>query len=317
MKTDMSRTLKTILSPDRVEEGKDLFPYLTLRTGVKAQFFYEARTRNELITALKTVFHHGIPYLLIGGGSNIAVTKRTIPGLVIKNSYRGMEPAGEDDLAASVRIASGELMSVVVNETVRNGWEGFEYHKGLPGSVGGAVFMNSKWTRPWTYVGDNLKRAILLDREGNLREVDRDYFEFAYDWSILQKTHEVFIEGIFSLRKNDPAVLAKRADESLAYRKKTQPHGVATCGCFFRNIPVADKERLNLPTTSAGYLIDRAGMKRAQRGAFMVSDLHANFIVNTGNREGDSADLLQLIGDVKKKVADTFGVSLHEEVVII
>ncbi len=317
MKTEAIETLKTILTPARVEEGKDLFPFLTLRTGVKAQYFYEARTRDELITALQTSLRHKIPYLLIGGGSNIAVTRKTIPGLVIKNSFRGMEKVEEDSKSATVRIASGESMGVVVNESVRNGWEGFEYHKGLPGSVGGAIYMNSKWTRPWTYVGDHLLKATLLDGEGNPKEVYRSYFEFAYDWSILQKTHEAFVEGIFKLKKNDPAELERRANESLVYRKKTQPHGVATCGCFFRNISVEDKERLNLPTTSAGYLIDRSGMKQAKRGAFMVSDLHANFIVNTGSREGDSADLLQLIGDVKKKVADTYGVSLHEEVVII
>lgn len=302
---------------NRLERNKDLFPYLTLRTGVTAEYFFEARGKEELAGVLSASLKAGIPFLLIGGGSNIAVTKSNLPGLVVKNSYMKMEEAGQDKENVRLLLSSGMPMSRVVAETVAKGWEGFEYHKGLPGSVGGAVFMNSKWTRPWTYVGDNLEKALLLDRKGEVKEVGRDYFRFAYDYSYLQDTGEVFIEGIFRLRKSDPAVLKQRAEEAIAYRGKTQPQGVATCGCFFRNIPVEDKERLGLPTTSAGFLIDQSGMKNAVVGDFAVSGVHANFIVNNGKHEGATADLLQLIGQVKAKVKEKYGITLHEEVVII
>lgn len=302
---------------NRVLRDKDLFPDLTLRTNVAAQYYFEAKTRDELIRAASIAKKEKASYLLIGGGSNVAVTKKRIEGIVIKNSYRAMDMLGESKGLTEVAISSGSLMSVIVSSTIEKGLEGFEYHKGLPGTVGGAVYMNSKWTRPWTYVGDNLLRGVIIDEEGELKEVDHDYFQFAYDYSKLQDTKEIFIEGVFGLRKQDPLILKERAQGAFDYRSKTQPHGVATCGCFFRNISVKDKERLNLATTSAGFLIDQSGMKNESVGSFSVSNVHANFIVNNGKREGNTQDLLQLISLIKGKVKQKYGIALHEEVVII
>jgi UDP-N-acetylmuramate dehydrogenase len=205
-------------------------------------------------------------------------------------------------------------MSLVVRETVQEGLSGFEYHMGLPGTLGGAIYMNSKWTKNLSYAGDNLISAQITDREGNERTVDRDYFEFAYDYSILQKTGEIFLEGIFRLHKEDPAILDERAKGAQAYRKETQPFGVATGGCFFQNISDAEKEKLNLPTKSAGYLVDKSGLKGFQIGAFQVSTKHANFIINTGN--GTPEDLHKMLNHIKKTVKEKYGVDLKEEVII-
>src|SRR5690606_29157554 len=134
----------------------------------------------------------------------------------------------ETDEYVHMLFSSGYPMARVVKETTDAGYEGFEYHMGLPGTIGGAIYMNSKWTRPLSYIGDNLVSATLLDKDGKIKLVTRDYFDFAYDYSNLQKTKEIVMEATFLLKKSDPEELKERARSSLEYRKQTQPHGVST-----------------------------------------------------------------------------------------
>lgn len=309
--------LAETLGKDRVFADKNLFSYLTLRTSTVAEYFFEAHTKEDLILAIRTAKKQNIPFTMIGGGSNIAATKNTIPGLVIKNNYAKLELLTDEKEYVEILVSSGYSITLLVNKTIEHGWGGFEHHEGLPGTMGGAIYMNSKWTHPWSYVSDPLVCANLLDATGSLKKVNREYFCFAYDFSILQKTHEVFIDGVFKLEKKDPAILKQLSHETMLYRRQTQPFGEATCGCFFRNISKEDQERLHLPTTSSGYLIDQVGMKNKGVGAFVISPVHANFIINTGKMEGNTADLLQLVKEIKEKVKQKFDIELTEEVVVV
>ncbi len=283
----------------------DLFSHTTLRMKSTAQYFFEARSREDLIAARKYSLEKKIPFLILGGGSNVAILKKNLQGLIVKNLYMKKETLKEDENFVELLVSSGYPVSKLVNETVEAGYEGVEYHQGLPGSVGGAIYMNSKWTKPECYFGDDLISAYLLTARGEIKKVDRDYFKFAYDYSVLQETSEILLEAIFRFKKTSPEILKKRATEALAYRKETQPLGVATSGCFFRNV---DGE-------SAGKLIDKAGLKGAKVGNFIVSPIHANFIINQG--EGQPEDLKKLLQIIKNKVREKFGVSLKEEVVLV
>jgi UDP-N-acetylmuramate dehydrogenase len=120
---------------------------------------------------------------------------------------------------------------------------------------------------------------------------------------------------IFKLKKEKRELVKKRAQEALAYRKKTQPFGVFSSGCFFQNISEKEKLEKKLPTTSSGYLIDKAGLKNFSIGDFYISPIHANFIINKGN--GKKEDLKKLLETVKKKVKEKFGIELKEEVIKI
>lgn len=308
-------TLETKLGNGRVMTNKNIALYITLRTQTTAEYYFEARSREELVSAIQTAHEYNLPLLIIGGGSNMAVMKPLIEGLVVRNQYHQMEVKSETSEYVDLFVSSGYPVGRLVRDTVSKGYAGFEYQLGLPGSAGGAIFMNSKWTKPVSYFGDSLISATLISRNGTVKEVDRDYFQFAYDYSILQKTKEIVLDAVFRLQKMDPANLKKRSDEALAYRKETQPFGVATSGCFFRNISQEDQERLKLPTKSAGYLIDQSGLKNMKVGEYVVSDKHANFIVNTGH--GNTDDLVKLAGIIKERVKNKFGVELEEEVVII
>ena len=301
----MKTLLENTVGIGRVQENKIISHYLTLRTKTAAEYYFEAETREDLINAYKCTKENNIPFFILGGGSNLAITKDTISGLVVRNLYRKKEVLSENSESVDILFSSGYSIARVVSESTNEGWEGFEYHMGLPGTVGGAIYMNSKWTNPVYYIGDSLIYANLIDSEGSIKKVNKEYFKFAYDYSILHETKEIVLEAVFNLKKSDPEMLKNRAKESLKYRHATQPHGVATGGCFFQNVD----------GKSAGQMIDQAGLKNKKIGSYIVSDKHANFIINTG--EGDPKDLLALINLVKQEVKAKFGVDLKEEVIII
>ena len=289
----------------KIERNKELIQFNTLRTSSIAEYFLEAKTRESLIEGKKFALKNKLSLFILAGGSNLAIVKEKIPGLVIKNNYVKSEIIKETDKYVQLLVSSGYPVSKLVSETVEKGYKGFEYHKGLPGTVGGAVYMNSKWTKPVSYFGDNLEYAYLVDGRLQDKKVDRNYFKFNYDYSILQKTKEILLEAVFKLKKIDSAILKERAQSAFEYRKKTQPMGVKTSGCFFKNVS----------GKSAGQMIDKVGLKGFSVGDFFVSPIHANFIINRGN--GKNKDLLKLVRIIKEKIKDKFGVELEEEVIII
>lgn len=307
--------LDNILGANRVKENFNLTPYLTLRTQTYAQYYFEANSRQDLINAKKASLESGLQILIIGGGSNLAISKKILTGLIVRNKYIEKKILEKKTDSARYQISSGYPVTKLVKELCDEGVAGLEYHFGLPGTVGGALYMNSKWTHPLTYFGDNLVYANTLTPNGSVAKRMRDYFQFAYDSSTLQKSKETVIEAVFNFKKEDPIILNKRAKDAMEYRKKTQPFGVFSSGCFFRNISSSDQKRLGLTTSSAGNLIDKSGMKGKMLGSFYVSDKHANFILNKGN--GDSKDLIKLISAVKEEVRKKFGVTLEEEVIVI
>lgn len=304
-KSKIFKILEEFLGKRRVRRDVDLFRFLTLKTHSLAEYFFEAKTKEDLVKAKQITLQLGLPFFLLGGGSNLAPIVKKISGLVVKNLYQKKEIINEKKDYVDLLVSSGYLVNKLVLETIKKGYEGLEYHLGLPGTVGGAIFMNSKWTKPPSYFGDCLIFGYLIDKNGKIKKANRDYFQFAYDFSILQKTKEILLEAIFRLKKTNPEKLKRKGEGALKYRLKTQPVGVFSSGCFFKNIN----------GKSAGYLIDQCGLKGYSVGDFYVSEKHANFIINRGN--GKSDDLIKLVGIIKKKVKEKFGVELEEEVILI
>lgn len=288
----------------RIEKNKNLKFLTTLKTEAIAEFYTEAKTRNEIVEAVQYCHLNKLRLIFIGGGSNVAFLNNKIKGLVVKNCYRKFKVLKNNHQLLEIEVSSGYLTNQFVNKVIELGGKGVEYHLGLPGTIGGAIYMNAKWTKPLTFFGDYLIKANLLTSDFKIKTVNKDYFQFAYDYSFLQKTKEILLEAVFKFKKGNSEDLKKRANEAFLYRKKTQPQGVFTAGCFFQN----------LNHISAGYLIDKAGLKGKKLGDFMISPVHANFIVNLG--QGKAEDLKALIQLVKNTVKKKFGLSLKEEVVI-
>lgn len=296
--------LESKLGKGRVKSDFNLAPYLTLRTKTKAAYYFEAESRDDLINAKKVTLEQFTPLFVLGGGSNLAVLSDKIQGLTVRNKYLSKSIKRTSN-GALLTVSSGYSITKLAKELADMGYSGLEYHLGLPGTIGGALYMNSKWTNPLSYMGDTLISANLIDTEGNEKKVDRSYFRFAYDTSTLQKTKEIVLEAVFSLTKTDPVVTKERSQLSLKYRKESQPFGVFTSGCFFRNVN----------GQSAGMLVDQAGLKGTRIGKFHVSEKHANFIINDG--DGDPDDLKKLLQLIKQKVNEKFNVKLVEEAIVM
>ncbi|MBI1862817.1 FAD-binding protein, partial [Candidatus Microgenomates bacterium] len=164
-----------------IQSNKDLTYLTTMKTKCVAEYFVEVESEAELLEAIKYATDHDLKLLMLGGGSNTIILKDRVEGLVVKNRYVKKEIVRTAVAFVDVKVSSGYVVARFVSEMVAAGYEGVEYHLGLPGSVGGALYMNSKWTRPESYFGDSLIFATIADRNGVVRRVDHDYFHFAYD----------------------------------------------------------------------------------------------------------------------------------------
>ncbi len=300
-----SYDLERFIGKDKVRQHIKLSSYSTFKMGGVADYYVEALTRKDIVNCVKACHMVNIPVTILGGASNVVIRDHNISGLVIRNLYREKITIKDDSSETILTISSGYPLSLLVRESVEAGLSGFEYHLGLPGSIGGALYMNSKWTHPDSYVGDQLIEAELIDRKGLVKKVNRDYFQFGYDASILQRTKEIVLTATFKLKKTNKEALRRAMNEAFEYRKKTQPLGVSTSGCFFKNVN----------GQSAGKMIDDLGLKGYTIGDFSISSHHANFIIHKGNGKYD--DLKKLVSLIKQKVKDTYGVALEEEVIYI
>lgn len=297
--------LEQILGIDRVQANFVLAPFTTFKMGGPAQFYYEAKTLEELILAVRTAHELDLKLTLLGGISNVVVSDEGVKGLVVRNKYSEKGIIKEEDGFVYMKVSSGYSISALAGQTAAQGLSGLEYHLGLPGSVGGAIYMNSKWTNPLCYVGDAVGSVMLIDKHGETRVEPREYFKFAYDYSILHETHEIVGYVIFKFTKANSETLTSRGHDAIEYRKQTQPYGVASSGCFFQNV---DGE-------SAGKLIDQLGFKGFRVGDLEVSTVHANFIINHGN--GTVADFKKIVESIKQKALQEKGLTLHEEIKFI
>lgn len=292
------------------------------KLGGVADQFVEAKTKAELIEAVRYAIDSKIPYLVLGGGSNVLVSDSGFRGLIIKNrtsavrlkGFAGGVAKGKLDLKeAIVEADSGVTANYLIRYTLDEGLAGLEDMLGLPGTVGGAVYNNSHHVDK--LFGDHIIEVEVLDNAGKIKKYTNAQCQFAYDYSIFHKTKETILSASFQLKRGDKKALWEIATAAVKRRSSTQPLGLPSSGCMFKNISLADRMRLGVPTASAGYLIDKAGLKGLRVGGAVVSDVHANFIVNDGT--ATSADVSQLVSEVQQKIKDKFGVSLVEEVIKI
>ena len=307
---------------ERLKEHEPLAAYTTYKVGGPADLFFNATTGEELVKIVTAARNLNIPVFVLGGGSNILVGDKGFRGLVVKNNtgaitIRGMKGKVKGENKESLvflEADSGVPMNKLVRFTIEEGLGGLEMHLGLPGTVGGAVYMNSKWTKPSGFVGDNLYQATILTPSNKLKNVNQEYFHFSYGKSSLQASDDILLSVVFVLKQEHKDVLWKRANESALYRKETQPQGDHTAGCVFKNISVSDALAAGTPdhTTSVGYLIDKAGCKGMRVRAAEVSGVHANFILTQSG--ATASDVVELIEKVRKSVKQKFKITLKEEI---
>ena len=312
-----------------IQSQVNLAKHTYFKLGGPADYFVEAKTKEELVEAVRYAIDQKIPYLVLGGGSNVLIGDLGFRGLVIKNRTSSVKikgfagkiikgqilPAGRqvDLKEAIVEADSGVTANYLIRYTLDEGLAGLEDMLGLPGTVGGAVYNNSHHLdKLW---GDHIVEVEVLDLEGKIKKYTQKECQFDYDYSVFHKTKETILSASFQLKRGDKAKLWEVATEAVKRRSSTQPLGLPSSGCMFKNISLADRMRLGVPTASAGYLIDKAGLKGLSVGGAKVSDVHANFIINDGTAKASHVN--ELVALVRSKVKEKFGVDLIEEVILI
>jgi UDP-N-acetylmuramate dehydrogenase len=270
-----------------IQKNVKLAPLTSYKIGGTADFYCAAQSNNEIIALIKYANEKNISYFLFGGGFNTIFADKGFRGLIIHNKAKGIEVLGK-----KVKCDAGVMLGLVRIAQLR----------GLPGTVGGAIYGNAGANG--VEIADLLESAVIMNDEGDVREVGNDYFEFGYRTSKLKKTNEIVLNVTLDLAKitkengGDAAGFVK-------FRAKKQPKGFSA-GSFFKN-PSPDK--------SAGYLIDQAELKGLSVGGVEVSDLHGNWLVNDGT--GTQKDVITLAGKIKKTVKDQFDIELSPENIII
>jgi UDP-N-acetylmuramate dehydrogenase len=282
-----------------LKTGEPLSGHCSLKVGGPADLLVTAEDLADLEVITGLLDETRMPWMVLGGGTNTLFANGGFAGCIIRlgNGFSEIRLEGDTDIVAG----ASAVLQALVARTGEEGLTGLECLAGIPGTVGGAVRMNAG-TRSGDISGAIEKTRVFSN--GQARWLGRDEMGFAYRSSELREG-DVILSARFNLSRSEPGAVREGISEQAALRKKSQPMGVPTAGCWFRN-PAGD---------NAGRLIDEAGMKGAGVGGARVSEKHANFLVNTGSASAD--DFLSLARQVREAVGQRFGVWLEEEVKVI
>ncbi len=277
----------------RIEHRKPLKGLSTFGIGGNARQFITIHTIQEMEEIRKYAAREKIPFWALGKGSNSLFDDRGFDGLVILNKIDFIEFDEEN-----LHVGAGYSFSLLGAQTAKKKWGGLEFASGIPGSVGGAIYMNAGANGMETC--EPLMAVGYIDEEGNYLEKKKEELSFSYRTSSFQSMNGIIVSGRFKLEQVDGA-RAKQL-QIIEYRTATQPYGEKSAGCIFRN----PKEG------SAGTLIEECGLKGLRIGGAEVSKLHGNFIVNRG--EATAQDVLELAKIVREIVKEKTGNELEMEV---
>jgi len=312
----MTERYKTLKKFGQVKLNEPLSKHTTFKIGGKAEFFVIVEETDLLIELLKFLDSEGLDHFILGGGSNMLVRDDERPGVVVKINTK------QSHVTSNGIIADAGCATVAIaNQSMKEGFVGFEWGVGIPGTIGGAVRGNAG------AMGADMKQSVEkveVYQDGAVVELSNEECEFNYRHSIFKDNPWVVLRVHLKLEKSESKDGMKKALEYLQYRSKTQPQGYASTGCIFKNFEITNPEALKFEVPeeflqrgkiSAGWLIDKSGMKGAQIGQAKISDTHGNFVVNLGG--ASASDVLQLIEQIKEKVYEVFGIEIEEEIQIV
>ncbi|MBT2735444.1 UDP-N-acetylmuramate dehydrogenase [Bacillus sp. ISL-7] len=285
----------------KVKISEPLVNHTTIKIGGPADLFIEPSSVENLKQVMGLVKKHSLNWRAIGRGSNLLVSDKGIEGAVIKLG------SGVDELkinGSEITVGGGHSLISLATLISKKGMAGLEFASGIPGSVGGAVYMNAG--AHGSDISKILTRAHILFEDGTMEWLSNDEMKFSYRTSVLQKIRPgIVVEAAFQLVEGDKAVIVSQMIKNKDYRKDTQPWNFPCAGSIFRN---------PLPNY-AGKLIEDAGLKGYSIGGAKISEMHGNFIVNAGN--ATAADVLALIQHVKDTIYSLYNVKMETEVEII
>lgn len=297
----LKNRLREKLGEEYVIENCDMSRFTSFRAGGKADLFVMPQSEQDLQLSLQELAQEGIPYMIMGNGSNILVRDGGYRGAIVKlgEAFSQIQIQGE-----CLTAGCGALMSSVAKAALEGSLTGFEFASGIPGSLGGAVFMNAG-----AYGGEMvqiIKEAEIMAKDGSeTYSLTCEELDLSYRHSALHENGDVAIRAVLQLQKGSQEEIRAQMKELTDRRNEKQPISLPSAGSFFKR-----------PTGYfAGKLIQDAGLKGLSVGGAQVSPKHSGFLVNTGG--ATATDIIQLMEVVQATVLDKFGVKLEPEVRII
>lgn len=274
--------------------------HTSFRIGGPADMMAMPKNETELCNLLQKAAANNIPVTLIGNGSNLLVRDKGIRGLVIKLGNMLNEIKVEEN---GITFGSGVSLALASRKAAENSFTGMEFAVGIPGSIGGAVYMNAG-----AYDGEmaNVVTSVrVMDAAGKVTVLSANDLQFAYRKTALQNSGFIVTSVTVTLKKAKQSDIYAKMDDFSQRRISKQPLELPSAGSMFKRPP----------GYFAGTLIDQTGLKGYTVGGAQVSEKHAGFVVNIGN--ATAADVLQLIKDIQDRVMAAHGVYLQPEVLVI
>lgn len=294
---DLYKELCGILGKDHVSTEEPMSRHTTFRVGGPADFFVTPESEEQVRDSVSAFQKAGIPFYIVGNGSNLLVGDRGYRGGIIQIFKKMNQISIRDSL---VHAQAGALLSKIASEAQSRGLTGFEFASGIPGTLGGAVMMNAG-----AYGGEMkqvLTGARVLKASGEVEEIPVEKMELGYRSSIFSKTGDIILSADIKLEPGDPGQIQRCMDELKERRTSKQPLEYPSAGSTFKR-PEGH---------FAGKLIQDAGLRGFQAGGAQVSEKHCGFVINKGN--ASAKDILFLMEQVSDKVYAEFGVRLEPEV---
>lgn len=282
-----------------VKENENLSHYTYTKTGGPADVLVFPKSKDEVAAIVAWVNEKQVPLTVLGNSSNVIIKDGGVRGIVmILTEMDHMEVKRH-----RLTVQSGARLIDASRMALAERLSGLEFACGIPGSVGGAVYMNAG-----AYDGEVeevIESVVVITREGKIKTYSKDELEFSYRHSKLQETNEIVLEVVFELEKGKHEAIEARMDELTALRESKQPLEYPSCGSVFKR-----------PTGYfTGKLIQEAGLQGLTWGGAQVSMKHAGFIVNIN--QATATDYIELIAHIKKVIMEHYGVPLETEVRII
>ena len=284
----------------KVIENEPMYKHTTYKVGGPAKIFVKANDIDSLIQTLNYCRDHDIKRMVIGNGSDLLFSDKEYDGIIISmKSFDDVKMNG-----STIVAQAGVSMIALAYSSAKAGLSGFEFMGGIPGDMGGGIYMNAG---AYKYcMADVFVSARVLDDDLNIITLSKEDMEFSYRHSVLQKhPNWIILDATFEMTAKDPGEIRKVLDKRKERRMSTQPWNFACAGSVFRN----PEEK------PAWRYIDEAGLRGYEIGGAQVSPKHSNFIVNNGY--ASAKDILDLIRLVEKTVYEKLGVKLHKEVILV
>ena len=293
---DIEGSIKGVVSCD-----EPMARHTSFRIGGPAALFVECASVADINRSLEVIRAHGLPWCVIGKGSNLLVSDAGFPGaiLTLGHEFKYFSFPDEEKGEQLLIAGAGVMLSNLVQNTFKSGYSGLEFCVGIPGTFGGALFMNAGSATEW--IGSIVDSITVLRPDEGLVLYEGRELPWLYRRSGIP-SGEIIVEGKLRVKKGHLPSIRAKMEASLRKRRKSQPLTVPNAGSVFRNPADA----------SAGQLIDSLGLKGYTVGGARVSEVHANFIVNDG--QATAADVVAIIMHIRGRVKEEYGQELQPEI---